>query len=111
VGQVQGVFAELDRKTVVRRLRDGRRTKAAEGKHAVGAYPFGYQGIGKGRQRDAGPREDEQAAVALIVKLRRAGETYRAIAAALDAEGLPPRKADRWSAAAVRNVVLRELPA
>lgn len=111
IRQVQGVFAELDRKTVVKRLRDGRRVKAAEGKHAVGTYAYGYQGIGKGRQRDSGPREDEQVAVRRIVELRRSGASYRAIAAALDGEGLRPRKAESWSAAAVRNVALRELPA
>lgn len=109
IRQVQGVFAELDRKTVVKRLRDGRRAKAEQGKHAVGAYPFGYQGTGKGRERDAGPRDDEQAAVARIVELRRAGGSYRVIAAALDDEGLRPRKATKWSAAAVRNVVRREM--
>jgi len=106
--QMAGVFAELDRKTVVKRLRDGRRVKAAEGRHAVGQYPFGYAGGGKGRDRDATPREDEQAAVARIVELRRAGESYRAIAATLDAEGLRPRRAGSWSAMAVRNVAQRE---
>ena len=108
IRQVQGVFAELDRKTVVKRLRDGRRAKAAEGKHAVGQYAFGYEGTGKGRQRDAGPQEGEQLAVARIVELRAAGETYRAIAGALDSEGLRPRRAASWSAAAVRNVALRD---
>jgi DNA invertase Pin-like site-specific DNA recombinase len=108
IRQVQGVFAELDRKTVVKRLRDGRRAKAAEGKHAVGPYAFGYEGTGKGRERDAGPRADEQRAVARIIAMRATGAPYRTIAAALDAEGLRPRKAECWSAAAVRNVVLRE---
>jgi DNA invertase Pin-like site-specific DNA recombinase len=108
IRQVQGVFAELDRKTVVKRLRDGRRAKAAEGKHAVGPYAFGHEGTGKGRERDAGPRADEQPAVARIVAMRATGAPYRTIAAALDAEGLRPRRAASWSAAAVRNVALRE---
>jgi DNA invertase Pin-like site-specific DNA recombinase len=107
IRQVQGVFAELDRKTVVKRLRDGRRAKAEAGRHAVGQYPYGAQGVGKGRERDAGPREDEQAAIRRIVELRAAGEPYRAIAATLDAEGLKPRRAEAWSAMAVRNVAIR----
>ncbi|MDQ2789590.1 MAG: recombinase family protein [Actinomycetota bacterium] len=57
-----------------------------------------------------GPREDEQRTVRRIVELRRAGQTYRAIAASLDSEGLRPRRAGSWSAAAVRNITLRELP-
>ena len=103
-----GVFAELDRKMVAKRLRDGRLAKAAAGRKAVGDYPFGYAAIGKGRERDAEPTKAEQRAVARIVELRRAGRSYREIAKALDTEGRKPRRAASWSAAAVRNVVLRE---
>ena len=110
--QVQGVFAQLDRAMTTKRLRDGRKVKAAAGRHAVGQYRYGYQGAGKGRERDAAPaREDEQAAVARIVELRRAGQSYRAIAATLDAEGHRPRRAASWSAMAVRAVAQRELGA
>jgi DNA invertase Pin-like site-specific DNA recombinase len=107
IRQVQGVFAELDRKTVVKRLRDGRRAKAEAGRHAVGQYAYGFEGAGKGRERDAAPREDEQAAVRRIVELRGQGASFRAIAATLDEEGLAPRKAAAWSAMSVRNVALR----
>ncbi len=109
--QMAGVFAELDRKTIVKRLRDARRTKAAEGRHAVGQYRYGYTGVGKGRDRDAAPRADEQAAVARIVELRQAGKSYRTIAAALDTEGHRPRRAATWSAMAVRAVAQREMGA
>ncbi len=51
------VFAELDRKMVARRLRDGRLAKAAAGRKAVGDYPFGYVAMRKGRERDARPTE------------------------------------------------------
>lgn len=106
--QVVGVFAELDRRMVVKRLRDGRKAKAVTGRKATGSYAYGYQASGKGRERDATPRDDEQRAVSRIVELRRAGESYRAIAATLDAEGLRPRKAAKWSAMAVRNIAVRE---
>ena len=46
--------------------------------------------------------------MARIVELRQAGESYRAIAATLDAEGLRPRRAASWSAMAVRNIAERE---
>lgn len=107
--QMMGVFAELDRRTVVKRLRDGIKAKAATGRKATGSYAYGYEGSGKGRERDAAPRGDEQRAVNRIVELRRAGQPYRAIATTLDAEGLQPRKAERWSAMAVRNVAVREM--
>lgn len=108
IRQMSGVFAELDRRTIVKRLRDGRRAKAEAGRHAVGAYVFGTQGIGKGRERDAGPREDEQATIRRILELRATGTPYRQIAATLDAEGLKPRRAATWSAMAVRNIAIRE---
>jgi DNA invertase Pin-like site-specific DNA recombinase len=105
---MQGVFAQLDRQTTVKRLRDGRRVKAESGKHAVGQYRFGYGGAGTGRERDAAPVAEEQATIRRIVALRATGMPYRAIAATLDAEGLPPRRAAAWSAAAVRNIAMRE---
>jgi len=107
--QMQGVFAQLDRAMIVKRMRDGRRAKARAGRHAVGQYRYGYEGSGKGRARDAATRVSEQAAVARIVELRAEGESYRAIAATLDAEGHRPRRAATWSAMAVRSVALREL--
>jgi DNA invertase Pin-like site-specific DNA recombinase len=109
IRQVMGVFAELDRKMVAKRLRDGRVAKAAAGRKAVGEYPFGYAATDKGRERDVGPTETEQKAVARIVELRLAGRSYREIAKTLDAEGRKPRRATCWLAAAVRNVALREI--
>jgi DNA invertase Pin-like site-specific DNA recombinase len=106
--QMVGVFAQLDKNMVVKRLRDGRKAKSAEGRKAVGQYAYGYQGAGTGRERDAAPDDAEQAAVARIVDLRAAGESYRSIAATLDSEGLSPRKAASWSAMSVRNICLRE---
>jgi DNA invertase Pin-like site-specific DNA recombinase len=107
--QMIGVFAELDKAMTVKRMRDGRAAKAAEGRHSVGAYAYGSMGAGKGRHRDAAPNPDEQAAVNRIVELRTAGQSYREIAATLDAEHIRPRRAEQWSPMAVRNVALREL--
>lgn len=107
IRQVQGVFAELDRKTVVKRLRDGRKAKADAGRHAVGQYAYGTRGVGKGRERDAAPREDEQATIARIVELRAQGASYRAICGVLDAEGKRPRKAVSWTPMSVRNIAVR----
>lgn len=108
IRQVMGTFAELDRKMVSKRLREGRKAKAATGRKAVGDYAFGYCGTGKGRERDAGPNHAEQVAVARILELRREGQSYRQIAQALDKEGHSPRRAATWSAMAVRNVAIRE---
>ncbi len=105
--QVVGVFAELDRRMVVKRLRDGRQAKADTGRKATGAYAYGYQGEGKGRERDAAPHAEEQRAVARIVGLRAEGRSYREIVAMLDADGLRPRRAEAWSPMTVRRVAMR----
>lgn len=105
--EMAGVFAGLERRMIVKRMRDGRRAKAAAGRKAVGVYAYGYRGEGKGRLRDAAPSPHEQLAVVEIVKRRRAGESYRQIAAALDAAELKPRRAKRWSAMSVRSVARR----
>jgi DNA invertase Pin-like site-specific DNA recombinase len=103
--QVQGVFAQLDRALVEKRLRDGRRAKADAGMHAVGQHPYGWRSGGKGS--DSVPDAAEQPVVERIVGLRSSGASYRAIAADLDASGIPPRRASTWSAAAVRLIVER----
>jgi len=105
--QVVGVFAELDRRMVVKRLRDGRAAKSATGRKAVGSYAYGYIGSGKGKQRDAEPQSVEQSAVAFILDARVAGHSYRQIARALDARGHLPRRAAKWSPASVRSVAIR----
>ncbi|SDT35871.1 recombinase family protein [Jiangella sp. DSM 45060] len=102
-----GVFAELDRLMVVKRLKDGRAAKAAAGKKATGSYAFGYKGHGKGRDRDEVPDPVEQVTKARIVELRQAGTSYRTIAATLDQEGRKPRRAKRWSAMTVRTIYER----
>lgn len=105
--QVVGVFAELDRRMVVKRLRDGRTAKQAAGRKAVGAYPYGYAGSGKGRQRDAKPINEEQAAIRAAIALRSKGLSYRRIACELTAAGHRPRRAMSWSAMSVRSIVLK----
>jgi DNA invertase Pin-like site-specific DNA recombinase len=101
------VFAELDRRMVVKRLRDGRQAKAATGKHATGSYTYGFHGQGKGRDRDAAPLDAEQQTIGVIKELRTAGLSYRAIITELESRGLRPRPAEHWSPSAVRNIVLR----
>jgi DNA invertase Pin-like site-specific DNA recombinase len=92
--QIVGVFAELDRRLIVKRLKDGRQAKAAAGGHAVGVRPFGEL-------------EGEREARARICQLRSEGHSYRAIAAKLDDEGLRPRRGERWSDVSVRKVYQR----
>lgn len=97
--QMIGVMVQLDKAQIVKRMRDGRRAKAAAGGHAVGRYPFGW---GRDGEVDA-----EQATLAVLLDLRRAGGTYKDVAAELDRRGLRPRHGERWSASSVRSVAVR----
>ena len=105
--QVFGALAQYERAQAVKRMRDGKRAKAAAGKKAAGAYRYGTRAVGTGRERDAGPNEAEQKAIDRILALRAEGRSYRDIAGALDAEGVRPRRAASWSAMSVRNIVER----
>jgi DNA invertase Pin-like site-specific DNA recombinase len=105
--QVVGVFAELDRRMVTKRLKDGRDAKAATGKKATGEYPYGYAGSGRGRNRDAVQVPHEQETIQMVVQMRNESMSYRAIAERLTANGVPPRRAACWSAMSVRSIFLR----
>lgn len=108
IRQMMGAFAEFDRKTTVNRLREGREAKAALGKHANGDYVYGTMGVGMGRDRDAGPNPEELRAIAIMRSRRDQGDSYRAVCAALTAEGIKPRRSETWRACSVRKICLRE---
>ena len=93
--QMAGVFHELDRRIIVKRLRDGRVTAAAQGRHAVGDYAYG--------ERDA----DEAAMVELVHVLHAEGQSLRAIIATLDAEGYRPRRGQRFHPSTISRILAR----
>ncbi len=93
--QMAGVFAELDRRLIVKRLRNGRATAAAEGRHAVGDYAYG--------ERDP----DEAAMVERVRALRADGLSLRGIITALDAEGYRPRRGERFHPSTIARILAR----
>lgn len=105
--QVVGVFSELERRLVTKRLRDGRAAKAATGRKAVGAYAFGYRAGGQGRARDAVLDPEEAATVGRVLALRADGHSYRIIAARLNEDAVPAKRGGRWHPMTVRAVALR----
>lgn len=96
--QMAGVFAQLDRSLIVKRLRDGRRVKAAQGGKAVGRYPFGLSKDGQV------PRE--QQVLAVMRDLRDAGAPWHDVAVRLNERGedYRPRHAAQWTAAGAAKV-------
>ena len=82
---------ELDKKMVVKRLRDGRKYKASIGGHAVGASPYGAAAV----EGDLIPVESEALAIKRMVALRDSGSSLRQIVTALDSEGIRTKKGKR----------------
>lgn len=101
--QMAGVFAQLDRGMVVKRMRDGRRAKAAHGGRAVGPAPYGY----RAQSGMLHPIPAEQDALTLMRDLRAAGQTCAFIAAALSHEGYPTKRGGRWTSPVVSRILSR----
>lgn len=101
--QMAGVFAELDRGMVVKRMRDGRKAKAARGGRAVGPAPYGY----RAHKGALVAIPEEQEALARMYELQAAGATTREIAEALAAEEFPTKRGGAWSSPVVSRILSR----
>lgn len=103
--QMMGVFAELERATITKRMRDGRRAKQERGGYAGGAPPLGYRAEGKALV----PCDEEADTVRRILELRAGGASYRQIAAALEAEGRRTKRgAAKWHNHTISRIVERQ---
>jgi DNA invertase Pin-like site-specific DNA recombinase len=100
--QMAGVFAQLERAMLAKRMRNGRAAKAEAGGYAYGGPPYG--------QRAAGgqliPDEDEQGVLARMRQLRDGGASLRQIAVQLNDEGIPARRG-QWHAQTVSRALER----
>jgi DNA invertase Pin-like site-specific DNA recombinase len=100
--QMMGVFAQLDRGMTVAKLRRGRRIKGEKGQYAYGAPPYGWAA----HKKELTEEEMEQAGRARARQLRDEDElSLREIAAALEAEGLRPKRGDHWHPETVRRML------
>jgi site-specific DNA recombinase len=97
--------AELERNRLRERTRDAMFVLRQQNRRISARIPFGFDLAPDGRALVQ--NQAEQAAIATIVRRRASGETFCAIAAALDADGIKPRMATRWSAASVRLIAKR----
>ena len=90
--QMMGVFAQYDKSQIVLKLKAARMRKRAKDGRCEGRKPFGH-------------REGEQAAIQRMQALAAAGMSIRAIAAKLDAEGVPTRNGGAWRDAVVGRIL------
>ncbi|MGU3497632.1 recombinase family protein [Mycobacterium sp. C31M] len=109
--EMAGVFAGLERRLIAKRLRDGRRAKAAAGGHAIGATPYGWSSGKRSADNPSGalvPVPEEQAALLRMKSLAEQGKSTRQIAAALTDEGHPTKRGGAWSGATVARILARQ---
>lgn len=99
--QMAGVFAQLDRAQINKRLRDGRRVKADKGGYVAGSPAYGFRAEGG----DLVPDPTEQAVVGDMIEMRKSGSSLAAIAAVLNEAGIPSKRGGRWSASSVSRVI------
>ena len=90
--QIQGIFAELDRNLLVRKLRMARERKKAATGRCEGQKPYG-------------DLPGESAAVAKMRQLREQGWTLESIAADLNAAGIASRHGAKWHAKTVSRIL------
>src|ERR1035437_4046058 len=107
--QMQGVFAQLDKSTLVLKLRKARQRIRQEGRQpgAKNYSPDPVQNHVVDGRKPYGHRPGESAIVERILALRQAGAAMDTIAERLNAEGVKPRKGGQWYGPTVRNVLLR----
>ena len=101
--QVQGAAHQLDAALTRNRLQTARQRKAAKG-------GYGWRIEGEGRTAMLVPVPEEQAIRARMAEMRE-GEggrptPYRAIADALNAQGIPAKGGGVWHHTAVRSVLV-----
>lgn len=102
--KIQAIIGELDRALVGKRMRNGRKAKAAAGKYAgYGSPPFGQHSV----DGDLVADDREAAVTARMRELRSEGMGYKAIAERLNTEGLTSKRGGTWHPQTVARVLAR----
>ncbi len=92
--QIMGAIAEYDKNMLVLRMRGARERIKARGESCEGRKPYGHYPA-------------EVAGLKIIRECARYGQEPAAVAARLDAAGIPPRSGGKWHPFAVRRIMER----
>ncbi|MET4003913.1 site-specific DNA recombinase [Arthrobacter sp. UYCu511] len=102
-------MGRTERELIRSRVAGARKYQRATRKHS-GPLPYGYRSIphpsGKGRALEIDPAE--AAIVRRIVDALLDGQTGYRIAKDLNADGIKPRRSERWSASGVADLIRRD---
>lgn len=101
VRQVMGAAAQLERGIIAKRLRNGRKTKAAAGGYAHGAPAYGQRALDKELTVD----EQEALVLAKMREWQAEGVSIRGIADKLNSEDIPTKRGTRWHPTTVNRLL------
>lgn len=99
--QMRGVFAQLDRGLIRKRLREGRETKGELGGYAYGAPRYGQRAEDKALATD----ESEARNLALMMQWKLEGLGVRAIARKANEQGIPSKRGGKWHPSTVARLL------
>jgi DNA invertase Pin-like site-specific DNA recombinase len=103
IRQVLGAVAEYERAMINLRLRLGRRRKFERGGFAYGSPRYGW----RSRDGELVPDQGEQAAMDLARRLRKQGQSLRAIGKELGIRGHRTRRGGPWHPVTVKRILAR----
>jgi len=87
--QVMAAVAELERARIGERIRDTKRAQKSRGEFLGGVPPFGWKVVGEGKDKGLVAVPEQQAVLTRMHALRAEGQSLRAIADQITAEGVP----------------------
>lgn len=103
--QMRGVFHQLDRGLIVKRLTEGRTAKGVKGGYAYGAPRYGQ----RTEDKTLTPDETEEANVRLMEQWRdEEGLSIRAIVARLNEQEIPSKRGGKWHPTTVARLLSPE---
>ena len=102
--QMRGVFAQLDRGLIRKRLREGRETKGELGGYAYGAPRYGQRAEDKTLVADSAEARNLE----LMKRWRAEGLGVRAIARRANEQGLPAKRGGLWHPSTVARLLDNE---
>ena len=97
---IMASVSQWEREAIGERIRDAIRYKKSQGE-AYSPTPYGFTRAGKKLR----PHPTQAKTVRLILRRRRAGWTFKRIAAALNSDGVKTKRGGSWYASTVRGIV------
>jgi DNA invertase Pin-like site-specific DNA recombinase len=103
IRQIIGAIGQYERALIRGRMQAGKLVKEARGGYVGGQPGYGY----RADQRELIDDPEESEVVRMVLALRAAGSSYRAICESLADAGYRPRRARTWHPMVARSIVQR----